>query len=196
VSGLAFERARSGDLEALAELLEEAAPGLRAHLASRLSPAHRAALAVDDVLQVTWLEAFLCFANCRSTDEAGLAAWLRAIAERNLADGVKELERQKRPDARRRDAAQLLDELQGGATTPTRAAARAEARERIESALATLPADYARVVRGHDLEGRSIEDLARELVRSKGALHMLRQRALDHLRARLGASRHYLSDAP
>lgn len=197
MEGDALARARKGDLEALAGLLEGAAPALRAHLAAHLPAAHRAVLAVEDVLQVTWLEAFLAIERCTSDTPAGFATWLRAIAERNLQDAQKGLMRDKRPDSRgRADAAEeLLDELAAGATSPTRAAARTEARERIEAALATLPEDYARVVRRHDLEGCGLDELARELGRSLGALHMLRQRAHDRLRERLGAARRYLTSA-
>lgn len=193
----ALARARGGDLEALAELLEACAPALRAQLGPRLPDAHRAVLAVEDVLQVTWLEAFLGFERCTSDTPAGFAAWLRTIAERNLQDAVFALEREKRPDSRRRaeGAAELLDELSAGLTSPTRAAARSEARERLETALRSLPADYACVVRAHDLEGRPMAELAAELGRSLGALHMLRQRAHDRLRAHLGAPQRYLSGA-
>lgn len=193
----ALARARCGDLEALAGLLEASAPALRTQLAARLPAAHRAVLAVEDVLQVTWLEAFLAIERCASTSEAGFAAWLRAIAERNLQDALRGLERDKRPDSRGRAdaAAELLDELAAGATSPTRAAARSEARERLEAALAALPEDYALVVRRHDLDGCGLDELARELGRSLGALHMLRQRAHDRLRERLGAARRYLTSA-
>jgi len=193
----ALARARAGDLDALALLLEEAAPALRAHIAARLPAAHRAVLAPEDVLQVTWLEAFLALERCTSDTPDGFAAWLRAIAECNLQDALRALERDKRPDARRRaeGAAELLDELSAGLTSPTRAAARSEARERLETALMSLPADYANVVRAHDLEGRPMAELAAELGRSLGALHMLRQRAHDRLRAHLGAPQRYLSGA-
>jgi len=193
----ALARARAGDLEALAGLLEQEAPTLRAHLAARLPAAHRAVLAVEDVLQVTWLEAFLALQRCASDTPAGFAAWLRAIAERNLQDALKALAREKRPDSHgRADAAsELLDELVAGVTSPTRAAARTEARERLETALAALPRDYATVVRRHDLEGCPLDELARELGRSLGALYMLRERAHDRLRERLGAARRYLTSA-
>jgi DNA-directed RNA polymerase specialized sigma24 family protein len=50
-------------------------------------------------------------------------------------------------------------------------------------------------VRRHDLEGCALDELARELGRSLGAVHMLRQRAHDRLRERLGAARNYLTSA-
>jgi len=192
----ALARARAGDLEALAELLEGHAPELGARLAGRIPAAHRAVLAPEDVLQVTYLEAFLRIGSFRG-DASAFAAWLGAIAENNLCDGLRELGRAKRPDSGRRagPAAEqaLLEALGSGATSPTRAAARAEAQARLHAALAELPRDYARAVTLVDLEGRSVEEAAAELARSRGALHMLRLRAHERLRERLGAAERYLS---
>jgi RNA polymerase sigma-70 factor (ECF subfamily) len=200
MSDPAIRRAVEGDLEALARLLEEHGPALRERLRGRIPAAHRAVLGEEDVLQVTYLEAFLRVASFTGGTGAAFASWLRAIAEHNLADALRGLERVKRPDARRRAgdgeaAAELLEELGSPATTPSRAAARGEAQALLAEALAHLPADYARVVRLQDLEGRSIEQTAAELGRTRGAVHMLRQRAHDRLRERLGAPARFLSQA-
>ena len=63
----------------------------------------------------------------------------------------------------------------------------------LSDALTGLPPDYAAVIRLYDLEGRPIEDVARELRRTPGAVHMLRVRAHDHLRERLGAESHFFT---
>ena len=192
----ALARARAGDLEALAELLERHGAELGGRLAARIPAAHRAVLDPEDVLQVTYLEAFLRIADFRG-EASAFAGWLGAIAENNLCDGLRELGRAKRPDSGRRmagDAALALFEALGsGATSPTRAAARGEAQARLHAALAELPRDYARVVALIDLEGRSVEEAASELARSRGAVHMLRLRAHERLRERLGAAERYLS---
>jgi len=194
----AIRRARAGDLEALAELLEAHSAGLRARLRARVPATHRALLDADDVLQVTWLEAFLQIERLAGDTPAAFSAWLTRIAENNLRDGVRELERDKRPDPRRRADPQaaegLLEALRSQITSPSRAAAREEAARLLEAALAGLPDDYARVVRLYDLEGRSIEATAAELGRSNGAVHMLRQRAHDRLRERLGRPGRYLTE--
>ncbi|MEW6073416.1 MAG: sigma-70 family RNA polymerase sigma factor [Planctomycetota bacterium] len=115
----------------------------------------------------------------------------------NLRDGWRALERDKRPDPRRRAdpaaAEGLLDALRSEITSPSRAAARGEAAALLEAALAGLPDDYARVVRLYDLEGRTIEETADALGRSRGAVHMLRQRAHDRLRERLGRPERFLT---
>lgn len=193
-------RAVGGDLEALAWLLEEHGPAVRARLRGRIPAAHRAVLAEEDVLQVTYLEACLRVASFTGGTGAAFAAWLRAIAEHNLQDGLRELERAKRPDSRHRVddpglAADFLEELGARVTTPSRAAARGEARALLEGALERLPADYARVVRLYDLEGRSVDETAAALGRTRGAAHMLRQRAHDLLRERLGAPARFLTQA-
>lgn len=190
-------RAKAGDLDALAELLDRHGPAVRAAVRRQLSEAGRALLGEDDVLQVTYLEAFLRIAAFEGDTPASFGAWLGTIARHNLLDGLRALGREKRPDERRRvtgdAAADLLAELSARATTPSRAAARSEAREMIEACLARLPADYVRVVRLVDLEGRSIPEAARALERSPGAVHMLRARAHQSLREKLGAPERFLT---
>jgi len=69
--------------------------------------------------------------------------WLRLIAENNLRDAIKELRRDKRPPPEKRvqarpsgDSYVVLYDLVGGtATTPSRGAAREEAKEILERAI-------------------------------------------------------------
>lgn len=192
-----LRRAKTGDLDALAELLDRHGPAVRSSVRRELSAANRVHLDEDDVLQVTYLEAFLRVSSFEGETPAAFAAWLAAIARHNLLDGVRALGREKRPDERRRvtgdAAADLLAEFSAHATTPTRAAARNEAREMIEACLTRLPADYAHVVRLVDLDGRSIDAAALALDRSPGAVHMLRARAHQSLREKLGAPERFLT---
>jgi RNA polymerase sigma factor (sigma-70 family) len=66
-------------------------------------------------------------------------------------------------------------------STPSRKAIRDEEARSLESALGRLPESYRTVVRGYDLEGRSIEEMAGVLKRSPGAVYLLRNRALKRL---------------
>lgn len=192
----AIPQAVAGDLEALAGLLERHGPALRARLAGRIPAPQRSVLDEEDVLQVTYLEAFLRIGAFAGDSEAAFQRWLTSIAEHNLLDALRELGREKRPDPRRRAEAvdgrtrdpstDLLEELRASTTSPSRAASREEARAFVAQALARLPDDYEQVVRLYDLEGRSIEETAERLGRSRGAVHMLRQRAHDSLREVLG----------
>ncbi|NET51613.1 MAG: hypothetical protein F6K09_23750, partial [Merismopedia sp. SIO2A8] len=59
----------------------------------------------------------------------------------------------------------------------SRAAAAGEAHTAIDRAIAQLPPDYAQVIRDLDLAGKSVDEVASAMGRSKGAVHMLRARA-------------------
>lgn len=196
-------KAVAGDGDALRVLLLKAGPQLHREIANQIGRQWQALVDADDVMQVTYVEAFLQIDNLTARDLPGFAAWLRRIAENNLRDAIKELERKKRPNPNKRivtgpsdDSYVALIELLGAeSATPSRHAATAEASGLIYAALEKLPPDYARVVRLYDLEGRDMNDVAGELGRSQGAAHMLRARAHDRLKALLGAPRDFFSEA-
>jgi len=196
-----FEKAVRGDTAALRALLGRYGPLVRRRIRGKIGRQWQSVLDADDVIQVTYLEAFLHIDGLNARDPASFTAWLTRIAENNLHDAIKELERLKRPQPENRlhpqadeDLSVALLELVGRTTTtPSRDAARREASEILESALDRLPADYGRAVRLYDLEGRSSKQVANALGRSVGAVHMLRLRAHNRLRELIGAESRVLS---
>jgi RNA polymerase sigma-70 factor (ECF subfamily) len=201
--GHILSRAATGDAEALRTLLERHGPAVWAAVDANIGSAWRASIDADDVMQVTYMEAFLQINRLDARDAAGFGAWLRRMAENNLRDAIKALGRKKRPDPLRRvqtgsleeSCVALVEMLAATSATPSRHAARGEISRVVEKVLEQLPPLYARAVRLYDLEGRSIADVARELGRSAGAVHMLRARAHDRLRAMLGSESRFFSDA-
>lgn len=194
-------RAVAGDAEALGELLRTYAPRLREALS--IDARWRSVLEPDDVLQVTFLEAFLRIRAFKPAGPGAFLGWLRRIADNNLRDAVKGLGRQKRPPPGLAvqapggpgdSAMQLLEHLGVTTTTPSRVAAGNEVRDALNKALAALPADYAAVVRAYDLEGRDIAETAAMLGRSPGAVHMLRARGHAALAELLGAPAQFFSE--
>jgi len=193
-------RAVGGDDDALAALLEAHGPVVRGRL--RIDARWRPLLDPADVMQVTYLEAFLRIGQLRQATPEAFEAWLTRIAEHNLTDAIRGLERDKRPDSHRRlepeDAEQslngLLDHLQAGNNTASRAAMSAEASQIVEAAIDRLPETYREVVRRYDLAGERIEAVATALGRSPGAVYMLRSRAHDRLREVLGSQSRYFSN--
>ncbi|MCP4593327.1 MAG: sigma-70 family RNA polymerase sigma factor [bacterium] len=187
-------RAVQGDEDALSELLQSYGPQVRQRLAGKISKQWQAVLAEDDVMQVTYLEAFLQIRRFRPSGSGSFLAWLTRIAENNLRDAVKELGRAKRPQPARRvnppggddSAVALLDALGVTTTTPSRQAARGEAGRMIDAALEHLPPDYAEVLRLYDLQACPAVEVAATMGRSTGAVFMLRVRAHDRLRDLLG----------
>ena len=192
----------AGDSSALRRLLQACAPRLREHFAGRIGRRFQAALSVEDVLQVTYMEACLQIGRFRPTSGDAFFAWLRQIAENNLRDAVRELEADKRPDRRRQvqasaedSCANFLLSLSASGTSPTQGARRMEAKELVEAALANIPPDYATAVRLYDLDGKAIDEVAGAFdpPRTRGAVHMLRMRALEALRLLLGDPNRILS---
>lgn len=196
-------RANDGDTEALRELLQLFGPRIRGAIDQQIAPQWKSLLDADDVMQVTYLEAFLNLDQSTAPNEAAFVGWLRRIAENNLRDAIKELQRKKRPNPIRRVHAQntdqsyiaLVEHLGMTTTTPSRHAAQHEACHIIDKVVDRLPGDYATVIRMYDLQGRSISEVAAEMKRSTGAVHMLRARAHDRLRSLLGAESEFFTYA-
>ena len=159
-------------------------------------------MSADDVLQEAYTDAFLNITDFEPRGVDSFAAWLTTIARHNLRHATEALEAEKRGGARRQIERGSDDEsylylyelLDGTTTTPSRAAALAEAREALDLAIAQLPTDYRRVVRMYDLEGRSTEKVSSEMERSQGAVFMLRARSHRALRRLLGTPLKYFSD--
>jgi RNA polymerase sigma factor (sigma-70 family) len=190
--------ARSGDDDALALVLERFGPGVRA--AIDISPKWQGEIEADDVMQITYIDAFLRIGSCAARSEAMFQAWLAQIARNNLMDAIRGLEAEKRPPADRRlrlnggDAHARLCELVGATTTtPSRVASRAELRSLVEQAIARLPADYATVIQQIDLGGAAPTAVAERLGRSRAAVHMLVGRARERLREILGSATKFFS---
>lgn len=185
-------RAVSGDADALTELLKALAPSVERSL--KIGLGWRSVLEPADVMQVTYLEAYLQIRTCAADGLESFEAWLRRIAQNNLQDAIRTLKRKKRPQPGDRfqsgtggDSITGFCELLGvTTTTPSRFAAREELLQCLSSALQSLPSDYERAVRLYDLEGRPIDEVAAQMNRSPGAIHMLRARAIDRLRQILG----------
>lgn len=199
--GVLLSRAVKGDAGALRSLLERYGPPVWSEVDRDIGPRLRSIIDADDVMQVTYMEAFLQIERLTARDVPAFIAWLRRIAQNNLRDAIKELERKKRPDPGRRVHAPagedsyiaLVDLLGETTTTPSRHVAAGEACEIIRAMLLRMPDDYATVIREYDLEGRSAPEVAASMGRSAGAIHMLRARAHDRLRSLLGAETNFFS---
>ncbi|HWL94763.1 MAG TPA: sigma-70 family RNA polymerase sigma factor [Phycisphaerae bacterium] len=187
-----LERAVGGDSAALGDLLKRLALELARDI--QLDDRWAAFFDVNDVLQVTFLEAFLRIHWFVPDGPGSFSGWLLTIARNNLRDMLREVNRAKRPPPDRRlqpvrnadTHTTLLHLLTGDVTSPSRGAAGREARGSLESAIARLPESYALVVRLYDLEERPIDEVASRAGRSHNAVYMLRARAHDRLRELLG----------
>jgi len=180
----------SGNKDALSALLSRHGPEVRQTVAAELGTKFRTVIDEDDVMQVTYLEAFLRIRDLRGNGTGAFVAWLRQIARNNMQDAIKGLTRIKRPDPRRQvratspdeSAVALFELAHGDSNTPSRVAGVAERKGLLTSALAQLPPDYGRVLRDYDLDCQPIEEIASRMGRSTGAVFMLRARAIERLK--------------
>ena len=191
--------AAGGDVAAVSALLKRHGPQVCRDLS--IAQQWRSVLDPEDVMQVTYMEAFLQIGQFEPKGSESFPAWLRQIAQNNLRDAIKGLNGEKRPPPAKRlepprldDSVVALYELLGvTTTTPSRVAATEEAKSCLESAIRELPKDYATVVRLHNLEGRTGPEVAATMGRSRGAVFMLLARAHERLRERLGTASQFFS---
>lgn len=196
-------RAVGGEKDALVELLERHGPELRRHLAGKMPERWRSVLSEDDVIQQTYMDAFLCIRRFRPQGDDSFGNWLATLANRNLVDAIRMLDADKRGHDHRRinpgsgdeSFVDLYELLGGTSATPSRQAACNEARGAVTQAVEQLPETYRSVVTMYDLEGQPLREVAAAIQRSPGATSMLRLRALRRLAEIMGTSSRFLSES-
>ncbi|MEZ6232636.1 MAG: RNA polymerase sigma factor [Phycisphaerales bacterium] len=194
-------KAAAGDDAAFAALLKRHGPTVRERIKHAIGQHWKSVLDEDDVMQVTYLEAALKISTFTDRGEGSFVAWIQRIADNNMRDSIRGLERAKRPDPRKRLAdkpagesyAALVEVMGFTLTTPSVQAARGEMVTELDRALAKLPPDYEKVLRLYDLQGKDIESVAADLGKSQGAVYMLRARAQERLAEVIGNESKFFS---
>ena len=92
-----LQRASLRDADALRSLLKRFGPQVRAAIRGKIDARWWSILEEDDLMQVTYLEAFLHIDQLVARDADSFVGWLIRIANNTLLDTIKGLERQKRP---------------------------------------------------------------------------------------------------
>jgi RNA polymerase sigma-70 factor (ECF subfamily) len=168
---------------------------LAQQIATKLPPRLQATQAVEDILQLTFFQAFRDIARFEPRAGAGFGDWLARLADNRLLDAIKQHDRLKRGGDRQqvRAAARdessvlsLLDWIAANDTSPHSAVARGEALAALQVALASLPRDQHEAIRLRLLEGASLEEAARAMGRTRDAVRGLVQRGKQQLQAAMG----------
>jgi RNA polymerase sigma-70 factor (ECF subfamily) len=147
-------------------------------------------LDASGVVQQTLWEAHQGLKDFCGQSEAEIAAWLRQILVRNLADEIRKLATGKRDLARERSleaaveesSANLVAWLAQEQSSPSQQAVRHEQVLELAAALAQLPEDQRTAVELHHLEGCSLVEVGQQMQRSKEAVAGLLFRGLKRLR--------------
>jgi len=197
-----IREAIAGDRDALSLLLERYGEAVSRPLRFTIAPRWRSSVDVDDVMQVTYLEAFLEIERLIEPSVSAFRGWLTRIASNNLRDAIRGLQAGKRArqlgglgvGGGEKSMLELVERVNVDGSTPSGVFARAERVALLTRAMQELPRDYANVLRLFDLQRMTVEDTARHLGKSVGAVHMLRARALVRLRDLLGSGSKFFSD--
>jgi RNA polymerase sigma-70 factor, ECF subfamily len=136
---------------------------------------------VEEIWQDTFVAAVRALPGYRG--QSRLSSWLCSIARRKVADfhrrqGGAAASVSSVPPER-------LVELMDSGPLPDEVLQQSAARARLIEALAGLPLDYREVLVGRYVDGRTVEELARQLGRSYKAAESLLSRARSALRDQL-----------
>jgi RNA polymerase sigma-70 factor, ECF subfamily len=152
----------------------------------------QAKLDPSDVVQQTLLKAHQNREQFRGNSEAELAAWLRSILARQLADVVRTFDPLR--DGRERSLEAALEQssarleswLAAEDTPPCKKFERQEQLLRMAEAMARLPDDQRTALELRHLRGLAVAEVARTMGRSTAAVGSLLYRGLKTLREFLG----------
>jgi RNA polymerase sigma-70 factor (ECF subfamily) len=156
-----------------------------------LDPRLRGKLDPSDVVQQTLLQAHRALDQLRGRSEAEVAAWLRRILARTLAQAVRDFARDRRDVARERSLEQALGEsslrlgrwLAADQSSPSARVQRNEEALRLAEALEQLPEAQREALVLQHWQGRSLAEIGEQLGRSPAAVAGLIKRGLKQLKA-------------
>ena len=161
---------------------------------ARVDPARRDAVDVSGVVQQTFLEAHRQLAAHRGQTPEQLAAWLRQILARNLADAGRAAGAAKRGGGRvqsleaelEQSGVRLGDVVAADQSSPSLHLRREEQAVVLADALARLPEAQREALFLQHWHGWTLNQIAEHLNRTPAAVAGLLHRGLKQLRAELG----------
>jgi RNA polymerase sigma-70 factor (ECF subfamily) len=147
-------------------------------------------LDASDLVQETFLKAHRDFAQFAGSGERELAAWLRQILVRTLANQAKHHMARGRDQRRQESLDVLLDrsslaiqeQMADSIASPSSHAVRREQAVLLADAVAGLPADYREVFILRNLEQVPVDEIAARMGRSPNAVRKLWARAMVALK--------------
>lgn len=143
---------------------------------------------VSGVVQMTLLEASQ--GGWRDVSEEHRVAWLRRIFAHNLLDEIRKFRSQARDVERERSLEQAMEQsasrlnqfLACAQSTPSQNAIQTEEAIRLANALACLPTAQRQAIELHHFQGLPLEEISRQMKRTKGAVAALIFRGITRLR--------------
>ncbi len=160
---------------------------------ARLGRMIQGKLDASDIVQQTMLEALQAIESFRGDNAATQAAWLRQILARNLANAVRDLNREKRDVHRERSihadldasASRLEGWLAADELSPSQQAQRYERALLLAEAIERLPDQQREAVILRHFQDCSLDTIALELNTTTAAVTGLLTRGIRNLRKAL-----------
>lgn len=171
-------------------LLAAEGPAVAATL--RIGRGWAGAIELDDVMQSTYLEAFLAH-RAGQLDVRWLRPWLRRAAENNLRDAVSALRCLRRRPGNRRSlpgsgeepVPWMARQAISAESAPSDGCERDELARTVHRELERLPPHYREALELVLMRGLAHADVGLVLGRSRGAVSLLQTRAISLLRRKL-----------
>jgi RNA polymerase sigma-70 factor (ECF subfamily) len=174
---LLVQRARQGDRSAFDQLFQRLAGRVEAFVRSKIQPAHRPRLDVQEILQDTFVRAFRSFDSFHGEDLEAFRRWLTGVASKTVLRAEEQ--------ARRHRTLEIATDVAAEDVSPSRALRREERFDRLQRALDSLSRDHREVILLTRIDGLSLKQAAERMDRSPEAVRKLFWRALKELRSAL-----------
>lgn len=193
------------DNATLQRLLLDHEESLRRFIHKRLGADLRPILSPDDVLQEVWITVFRRISSFYSHGRDSFVIWLNSTATRTTINMAKAARRQKRGGGvralpgegdPRSSCLTLFNRIAGKGRTPSREVSLSEATKAVRNVLAQLPEERRLAVQMRFIEGKTLDDISNAMGKTKLAVRGVLYRGLRQMRAQLGTSRRFFSDAP
>lgn len=184
--------ARKGSFSAVGQLLDHFREYLLAVANEELPSDLAAKIGASDVVQETCYQATRDFRDFRGQTEPELRAWLRKILLHNLIDAQRRFQGTQARSVDREESgpgviSRLLADLLSPDPAPSAVAATHEALAALETAMATLPEDYRKVIRLRHFDAMPFEEIGVAMARSAEAARKLWARAVEQLARELSS---------
>ncbi|TWT79359.1 ECF RNA polymerase sigma factor SigH [Planctomycetes bacterium CA13] len=184
-------RARSGNREALGQLLQWYGNYLTILATTQLDNRLRRRVNPSDIVQEAMLAAHQDFADFRGQSQAELLGWLRQILihtlhrvyNKHVKAGKRDIRREvsihQISDRLEKSAYNLTATIAANTDSPSAPMQRREKAVEFADQLSVLKPQYRDVIIYRILQGLSFEEIAEQMNRSNGAVRMLWLRALE-----------------
>jgi RNA polymerase sigma-70 factor (ECF subfamily) len=186
---------RSGDIDALSDYLQGRRPQLLAFIETKLGPALRRKLEVEDVFQEVSVDCVRAFAGVDLSDRDPFN-WFCQLAERRIIDSYRKFfGAQKRAASREVSLGSpgagtqeggLINLLVASMTSPSQAFSRQQREFRMQEEVNALPADQNEAIRMRYVENMPTKEIAELMGKTDGAVRVMLTRTLKQLATRLG----------